>query len=434
MTLIPNIQVANAYPQWNWGPWDDIIADEGRYRRSLWPGSSVRLMPSDTAPPFSDTRTAGAITGPTPFGAGWGFIPSNDGTAVMIAFEGTGDGGTFDIDGTTYPTSTLTNLKAGQLYQVYFLGMVATGTTIGAYTLISSYRDPVGSDLGNVPSHPEWNRGPWGASVDGNGFYADNTKLIRRFYNKAFTDTLSYDTDFSSLPRTLLVNQAATVRVSMPRSDFFVSDNQLTSSDAFAPTAWTKNRVTITTGATEAPHTPDTETPGRADAIVVDTAAGNHQIRQNYTITANDDQVARVYVKAKEVKAVRLRGRVGSTDIQQDFDIMRARKIGAVVGETGSSFVKSDIVPLLDDWMVISLQGRIAPAGTSVEWFLQALNPADNASNFTGNGTDSFYVWRFQAGQAGFTVNLAPGEEHTIRPYRIHSIGTTANTVIKAIR
>ncbi len=431
MTLIPQIEPDEAYPEWNFGPWNKVIGDQGRYRRAIWPGSASRVSPSDTVLYANTLDTDGEVTGPTPQGIAYGFIPSTDGTAVAVAFtQSFGDGGTTTIGGTTYGTATLTNLKAGQFYQFYHRGILATGTTIGAYTLVSAYRDPVGSDAGSPASYPEWNRGPWGI----NGRYADSTALIHRYYNQALVQTVAYDTDLAVLPRHLLVNQAATVRVSLPRSDFFVSDNELASPDAFAPTAWTKNRVTVTTGATEAPHTPDTETPGRADAIVVDTAAGNHQIRQNYTITANDDQVARVYVKAKEIKAVRLRGRVGSTDIQQDFDIMRARKIGAVVGETGSSFVKSDIVPLRDDWMVISIQGRIAPAGTSVEWFLQALNPADNAFNFTGNGTDSFYAWRFYAGQAGFTVNLAPGEEHVIRPYRIHSIGTTANTVIKAIR
>ncbi len=425
MKLIPDRFASTVYPTWAFGLWNSVVGATGRARRALWRGSALsRLFTSDVV--YADTTDDdGAITGPTPLGLGRGIFPGDDGNVtVILPNEDDGDQA-LTVAGTTYGSSNLTGLKQGQSYRITHRGVAASGTTIGQSAVVSAYRDPIGSMVGVPAANPSRNYGPWRDYVS----FLGETKA---FYNQGVIKTVPFNTDLDPVPRTLMVSQDAEVRVSMRYSDFFVSRNLLDDpSDFTDATVWGHNRVTISADVTQAPHE-EGAVPERADAVVANTADGTHGIIQPHAITAGDDIVARVYVKTKEIRAVRLRCDIGASHIYQDFNIVNAVKIGDTVSSNDARFVKSDIVALMDDWMVISVQGVVSAEGTTALWSLSGIHPHDGIS-FLGNGTDSFYAWNFRAGPSGFLVRLASGEQHIVRPYRIHSIGTTANTVIKAI-
>jgi hypothetical protein len=172
--------------------------------------------------------------------------------------------------------------------------------------------------------------------------------------------------------------------------------NLLTKTEQFDDAAWTKTNSSITPNATTAPNGTLT-----ADKLVENTATSIHRVEQTITPTTTGTFTASIAAKAGERIWLVIQNTFGSNNTTQLFNLSTG-SLGVQTGAGGTATITS----LGDGWYRCTLTTVTTTTNAGNGNFY--VSNANNANNYTGDGTSGIYIWGADLRPANQATGLLP--------------------------
>lgn len=233
-----------------------------------------------------------------------------------------------------------------------------------------------------------------------NGVYVWGAQLSVGPYPLEYTPTTSaavYGPRFDYDPVTLA---ARGLLIEESRS------NLLTYSEQFDNAAWTKARSSITANAATSPSGTVT-----ADQSTIDNTNGFHDAcYQTFSATSGTSYTFSIFVKKNVgIEAVYFYTDATSPGAIAKFNLTTGAYIGNAPGNGYSAFTSYSSTALSNGWYRIV--ATVTAASTNPSTFFtigMSTNTNDTVAQFTGNGTDNFYLWGAQLEAGSFATSYIP--------------------------